>query len=48
MNLTLTIVLVFLITEFLNLMPILGQLIAIIFTTLINFYLSSKFVFTES
>tara|TARA_B100000886_G_scaffold250358_1_gene176551 strand:- start:86 stop:469 length:384 start_codon:yes stop_codon:yes gene_type:complete len=48
MNLTFTIALVFLITEFLNLMPILGQLIAIIFTTLINFYLSSKFVFTKS
>ena len=48
MNLILTIMIVFSITGFFNLMPILGQLISIIFTTLINFYLSSKFVFVES
>ena len=48
MNLILTLIIVFSITEFFFVQPVISQLIAIIFTTLINFYLSSKFVFVES
>ena len=48
MNLILTIILVFSMTEFLLFMPVISQLIAIAFTTFINFYFSSKFIFFES
>tara|TARA_B100000686_G_C16414148_1_gene773740 strand:- start:419 stop:724 length:306 start_codon:yes stop_codon:yes gene_type:complete len=48
MNLILTLILVFSITEFFLIEPVISQLIAIIFTTFVNFYLSSKFVFVES
>ena len=48
MNLIFTLILVFCLKEFLLLHVILSQLIAIMLTTIINFFLSSKFVFTES
>jgi putative flippase GtrA len=48
MNLIFTLILVFCLKEFLFLHVLLSQLIAIMFTTVINFFLSSKFVFTES
>jgi putative flippase GtrA len=48
MNLIFTLILVFYLKEFLLLNVILSQLIAIMLTTIINFFLSSKFVFTES
>lgn len=48
MNLMLTLIIVFLTTECFLILPVFGQLIAIAFTTLTNFYLSSKFVFAES
>jgi len=48
MNLFLTLFMVFSITEFFLIIPVYSQIIAIIVTTGLNFYLSSKFVFIES
>lgn len=48
MNLILTLFIVFSITEFFLIIPVYSQIIAIIVTTGLNFYFSSKFVFIES
>jgi len=47
MNLIFTVFLVFFLKEFLYIYELFSQMIAIIFTTLINFVLSSKFVFIK-